>query len=69
MQAARLFKYWQPDKCHKSTDRRLQQRDVEMAARYEKMGFNLDGEEGDEKVENVLTFRYLERPLEQTDDD
>ena len=33
------------------------------------MKFNLDGEEGDEIVENVPTFQYLGRPLDQTDDD
>ena len=33
------------------------------------MEFNLDGEEGDERVENVPTFRYLGRPLDQMDDD
>ena len=32
------------------------------------MEFNLDGEEGDERVENVMTFRYLGRPLDQTND-
>ena len=40
-----------------------------MAARCGEMEFNLDGEEGDERVENVTTFRYLGQPLEQTDDD
>ena len=33
------------------------------------MEFNLDGEEGDERVENVPTFRYLGQPTDQTDDD
>ena len=33
------------------------------------MEFNLDREEGDERVENVPNFRYLGRPLDQTDDD
>ena len=27
------------------------------------------GVEGDDRVENVTTFRYLERPLDQTYDD
>ena len=31
------------------------------------MEFNLDGEEGDKRVENVPTFRYMGRPLDQTD--
>ena len=30
--------------------------------------FNLDGEEGDERVENIPTFRYLGKTLDQTDD-
>ena len=33
MQAARLFKRRQLEKCHKLTERRIRQRDVEMAAR------------------------------------
>ena len=33
------------------------------------MEFNLDGEEGDERVENVPTFRYLGRPLDHMGDD
>ena len=69
MQVDRLFKHRQSDKCHKSTERRLRQRDVEMEARCGEMEFNLDGEEGDKRVENVPTFRYLGRPLDQTDDD
>ena len=40
-----------------------------MAARCGKMEFNLDGEEGGDIVENVPTFRYLGRPLDQTGDD
>ena len=47
MQAARLFKHWISDKSHKLMERRLRQRDVEMAARCGEMEFNLDGEEGD----------------------
>ena len=63
MQAERLFKRRQSDKCHKLTERRLQWRDVEMAARCAEMYFSLDGEEGEERVDNVTTFRYLGRPL------
>ena len=40
-----------------------------MAARCGEMKFNLDGQEGYERVQNVPTFRYLVRPLDQTDDD
>ena len=40
-----------------------------MAARCGDMGFNLDGEEGYERVENLTTFRYLGIPLDQTNDD
>ena len=56
MQAARLFKYWQSEKFHKYRERRLRRRDVEMTERCGEMDFNLDGEEGDERVENVPTF-------------
>ena len=40
-----------------------------MAERCGEMEFNLDWEEGDKRVDNVPTFRYLGRPLDQTDDD
>ena len=33
------------------------------------MKFSLEGEERSERVENVLTLRYLGRTLDQTDDD
>ena len=56
MQAARIFKHRQSDKCHESTERRLRQRDVEMAERCGETEFILDGDEGDEIVENVPTF-------------
>ena len=38
-----------------------------MEARCGEMEFSLDGEEEDERVENVPTFRYLGIPLDQTD--
>ena len=56
MQAYRLFKHRQSDKCHKLTEIRLRRRDVDMAVRCGEMEFNLNGEEGDERVENVPTF-------------
>ena len=64
MQAARLFKNRQSDKCHKSTERRLRWRDVEIVAMCGEMEFNLDGEEVDERVEIVTTFPYLGRTLD-----
>ena len=33
------------------------------------MEYSLEGEEGDEMAEGVVTFRYLGRTLDQTDDD
>ena len=68
LQATRFFKRRQSDKCNKSTKRRIRQRDVEMADSCGEMEFNLDREEGDEIVENVPTFQYMGRPLDQTDD-
>ena len=56
MQAVRLFKHWQSEKCNKLTERRIRRRDVEMAARCGEMEFNLDGEEGEDRVENITTF-------------
>ena len=41
-------------------------RNVDMAARCGEIEFNLDWEEGDDKVENVPTFRYLGQHLDQT---
>ena len=40
-----------------------------MAARCGEMEFSLYGEEGDKRVGNVKTLRYLGIPLDQTDDD
>ena len=68
MQAARLFKNWMSKEVHKSTERRLRQRDVKMVARCGEIELNLYGEEGDKKVENISTFQYLGRPLDKTDD-
>ena len=56
MQEDRLFKHRHSDRCHKSMERRLRQRDEEKAARCGDMEFNLDGEEGDERVGNLPTF-------------
>ena len=43
---------------------------VEITERCGEMEFSLyRGGEGDERVENVTTFQYLGRPLDQTDDD
>ena len=39
-----------------------------MTERCGEIDLNLDGEEGDKRVENVPTFRYLGLPLDQTDD-
>ena len=40
-----------------------------MVARCGQMEFNLNGEEVDERVENLPTFQYLGRLLHQMDDD
>ena len=64
MQVARLFKHRKLDNCHKSTKRGLQRRDVEMAETCGEMEFSPEGGEGEEKVENVTTFRYMVRPLD-----
>ena len=50
-------------------ERGLRRRDVEMEARCGEMEFSLDGEEEDDRVNNVPTFRYMGRPLDQLDDD
>ena len=42
---------------------------MEIAARCGEMEFNLDGYEGEKRVEIVPTFQYLGRPLDQTNDD
>ena len=39
-----------------------------MTARCGEMEFSLEGGEGDERVENVTTFWYLGRTLDQTYD-
>ena len=69
MPEARIFKQRQSDKCHKLTEIRLLWRDVGMAERCGEMEFSLEGREGEERVENVMTFRYLGKLLDQTYDD
>ena len=39
-----------------------------MSARCDEIGFSLEGEEGDEMVEGVTTFRYLVITIYQTYD-
>ena len=68
MPVAKLFKHSQLEKCHKATERRLRQRDVEIAARCGEMEFSLEGGEEEERVYHVATFQYMGRPLDQTDD-
>ena len=41
---------------------------MEIAEQCGEMELSMDGGEGDERVENVTTFQYLRRPLDQTDD-
>ena len=43
MQVARIFKHQQSEKCHKLTEIRLRQRDLEMAEKCGGMEFSLDG--------------------------
>ena len=57
--ADRLFKHRRTDKCNKATERRLRQRDMEMAARCGKMNFSLYVEEGENMVEGVEKFKYM----------
>ena len=40
-----------------------------MAERCGEIEFILEGGEGEERVDNAKTFRYLGRPLDQTDYD
>ena len=41
MPAANIFKHRKTDKCNKATERRIEQRDVEMAERCGEMEFSL----------------------------
>ena len=51
MQAARLFKHRQLNKCHKSTERSLRRRDMDMAEMCGAMEYKLDGEDWEESGE------------------
>ena len=68
MPTTRIFKHRKLDKCHKEMERRLRWRDVDMADRCGEMEFILMGGEGEDRVENMTTFRYLVTPLDQMDD-
>ena len=48
---------------------RIMQRGVDMAERCWDMESRLYGKEGGALVEGVANFKYLGRPLDQTDDD
>ena len=53
----------------KVTEMRLRRRDMDMAERCEEIEFSLYGRERDVMLEEVENSKYLERPLDQTDDD
>ena len=63
------MKHRRADRCEKTTEIRIRKRDVDMAERCADMEFILYGREGDALVEGVSNFKYLGRPLDQTDDD
>ena len=69
MTSARIFKHRKTNKCNKAMEKKLQWRDVEMAARCGDMELSLYEEEGDNMVEGVAIFMYLGRTLDQTDGD
>ena len=66
---ARMIKHRQTKRCNKTADMRLIQRNVEMEERCGDTEFSLYGGEGGALLEGVVTFKYLGRPLDQTDDD
>ena len=67
--ASRLFKQRHSNKCNKAKERRIRRKDVDMAARCGDTEFSLYKEEEEDLVEEVEKFKYLGRPLYQTDDD
>ena len=69
MPPARIFKHRKTDKCNKSVERRLRRKYVDMKARCGEINFSLERGEGEERMEDVATFRYLGRPLDQTYDE
>ena len=62
-----MIKHWRTARCFNNMDIRIRQRDVEFASRCLEMEFRLTGEEEEETIEGVALFKYLGRPLEQSD--
>ena len=67
MSVARMIKHINTSRCNKVTEIRIKRRGVEMAERCREMDFILYGREGGALVEEVSNFKYLGRPLDQTD--
>ena len=55
--------------CFNNTDMRLRRRDVEVVSQCSDMEFILTGEYGEDTIEGVELFKYLGRPLKQSDND
>ena len=65
--AARLFKHRNTSKCNRATERQNRRWGVDMAARCDKMEFNMYREEGGKLVEGVANFKYMRLNLDQMD--
>ena len=69
MPAARLMKHRRKSICEKAVEMWIRQRCVKMVGRCEDMELILYDIEWDTLVELVANFKYLGRPLDQTDND
>ena len=69
MPEAGLFNERQTERCNIVTERRLRRRYVDMADMCRYMTFSLYGGQGGAMVEEVETFKYMGRTLDQKGDD
>ena len=69
MPEARLTKYRQTERYEKGTKMRIRQRDVDMEKRCVERDICLYRRDREVLVGVVASFKYLERPLDQTNND
>ena len=69
MPEGHLIKHRRTAHCLNNTDMWIIHRDVEVVSLCSDTEFSLNGEEGGDKIEGVVIFKYLGRPLDQSDDE
>ena len=69
MPAGRLIKHQWTKRCNRNTQMRLRRRDVAIESRCAEASFSLTRNDKAEYIEGVGIFKYMERPLDRSDND